>query len=325
MYKITNSQAEQIESTTFSNLKMIEDDIEELLRKNIDMICDDEESMLIIGKQVKNEELSRSDLTAIDNEGNIVLIEIKRDIKDITSRREPVEFQAIRYAASYATITSTDELVEQIYAPYIERYRKEFDDNTSNHLTSVELASRKIYEFLELNESVNSFNEKQRIILVASDFDNETLSAVAWLNKNGVDISCFKLIPYRINEEIFIHVDKVLPTRENEEFYVDLLQKNRKSNRRRKIKRRNLPKIKDMLEWRVISAGDKLQAKDRDSTAELLETGDVLVNEEIKSLQAWLKKVYGWQSVRTYEFTIHVDKGMTLSEIREKYMEDNHI
>jgi len=62
---------------------MTENDIEELLRKNIDMICEEEESMLIVGKQVRNAQLGRSDLTAVDNHGDIVLIEIKRDKKDI--------------------------------------------------------------------------------------------------------------------------------------------------------------------------------------------------------------------------------------------------
>ncbi|GEN82851.1 hypothetical protein SLU01_11630 [Sporosarcina luteola] len=58
--------------------------------------------MLIVRKQVRNASNGISDLTAIDHEGNIVLIEIKRDRKDIEGRKEAFEFQAIRYAASYA-------------------------------------------------------------------------------------------------------------------------------------------------------------------------------------------------------------------------------
>ena len=42
----------------------LERDIEEMLRLNIDMLCEtDEESMLIVGKQVKNVQNGRSDLT----------------------------------------------------------------------------------------------------------------------------------------------------------------------------------------------------------------------------------------------------------------------
>ena len=77
MYIINNRRVEKIEAVTFSELSMTESDLEEIIRNSIDMICDDEESMLIVGQQVKKEKNGRSDLTAIDNEGNIVLIEIK--------------------------------------------------------------------------------------------------------------------------------------------------------------------------------------------------------------------------------------------------------
>jgi RecB family endonuclease NucS len=72
----------------FSELGMQENDIEEILRCSIDILCDEEESMLIVGRQVQNEKVARSDLTAVDNNGNIVLIEIKRDRKDIENRKE---------------------------------------------------------------------------------------------------------------------------------------------------------------------------------------------------------------------------------------------
>lgn len=68
MYKINTDKATKVEALTFSELDMTENDIEELLRKNIDMICEEEESMLIVGKQVRNAQLGRSDLTAVDNQ-----------------------------------------------------------------------------------------------------------------------------------------------------------------------------------------------------------------------------------------------------------------
>lgn len=153
MYKIQGNKAIKVEPVTFSELNMVENDIGELLRSNIDMVCDEEESMLIVGRQARNEHYGRSDLTAIDNDGNIVLIEIKRDRKDIESRKEAFEFQAIRYAASYATIEEPEDLVSKIYAPYIEKYRIEFENET---LTSIELGNRKLNEFLHVNGSENS-------------------------------------------------------------------------------------------------------------------------------------------------------------------------
>lgn len=55
------NQPTPIEETTFADLNMLERDIEEMLRLNIDMLCEtDEESMLIVGKQVKNVQNGKS-------------------------------------------------------------------------------------------------------------------------------------------------------------------------------------------------------------------------------------------------------------------------
>lgn len=321
MYKLCKDKVAKIEPLTFSELNMQENDIEEMLRKNIDMICDEEESMLIVGRQVRNAELGRSDLTAIDNNGNIVLIEIKRDLKDIAARKESFEFQAIRYAASYATIENLDDLVNKVYSPYIEKYRDEFKHD-SNSLTSTELATRNISEFLTANNSINEFNKKQKIILVASDFDSQTLSAVAWLNNNSVNISCYKLIPYKINNEIVINIEKVLPINDYDDFYVDLIHSTTTISRKKaNFSRRNLPRINDMLSWGIVKENDIIIAKDTDEEAILMKNGNVLVDGEEKSLQTWLKDIYGWSSVQTYAFALHKERGKTLSEIREEYME----
>lgn len=319
MYKINGRRAERIEATTFSDLEMQESDLEEILRNSIDLICDDEESMLIVGQQVKNEQNGRSDLTAVDNYGNIVLIEVKRDRKDIESRKEPFEFQAIRYAASYATIGSVDELVKKVYAPYIEKYRGEFEAGV---LTSYELGIRRLNEFLKENNAENSFNKGQKIVLAASDFDEQTLSAVAWLNSNNVDISCYKLTPYKLNEAIYLRTERLLPIVNHDDYYVNLMDRGAIAPSRNKdYKKRILPKIDAMLSWGVVNEGDIIVAKNRGEEATLLANGNVMVDGKEKSMQAWLKKVYGWSSVHTYVFAIHKETGKPLSQIREEYME----
>lgn len=318
MYNIKSKKAVKVESVTFSELGMQENDIEEILRCSIDMLCDDEESMLIIGRQVKNEKLGRSDLTAVDNNGNIVLIEIKRDRKDIENRKEAFEFQAIRYAASYATIASVDDLVKKVYAPYIEKYRSEFE---LGELTSYELGIRKLNEFLTVNGAENSFNKKQKIILVASDYDEQTLSAVAWLNSNNVDMSCFKLTPYKINEEVFLKAERLLPLTDYDDYYVNLMDKTSPAVKQHKdTTRRSLPKIDAMLDWGVVKAGDIIVAKGREDEATLLENGNVTVEGKEMSLLAWLKEVFGWSNIATYDFSVLKDNGKTLAQIREEYM-----
>ena len=320
MYNISGKKVERIDPITFSELDMTENDIEEILRNSIDMLCSDEESLLIVGRQVKNEKHGRSDLTAIDNNGNIVLIEIKRDPRDIERRKESFEFQAIRYAASYATIDTIDDLVKKVYVPYIEKYREEFE---LGELTSYELGVRKIKEFLEANEVDNQFNRGQKIILVASDFDPQTLSAVAWLNSNNVDMTCFRLVPYRVQEEVYLYAEKVLPVENYSDYYVNLMSKEfQGSTRKRKTgTKRVLPKIDSMLEWGVVKEGDVLQAKGKSDEAVLQANGQVIAKGEEQSLQKWLKGIFGWSSVETYGFTVHKESGKTLSDIRRDYME----
>ncbi|WP_252504410.1 hypothetical protein [Sporosarcina sp. Marseille-Q4943] len=319
MFLISNGKAIKHEATNFADLQLREEDIEEILRKNIDMICDEEESMLIVGKQVRNAKHGISDLTAVDNKGNIVLIEIKRDRKDIEGRKEAFEFQAIRYAASYATIEDSDDLVNKIYAPYIEKYQDEFK---KEHLTSSEIGSRKLNEFLQVNGAGDNFNKKQRIVLAASDFDEQTLSAVAWLNSNNVDISCYKLIPYKIDDNLYIDIEKLLPVTTYKDYYVNFLDGSLNSSRPSKgITRRVLPKIGDMLEWGIVKPGDIITAKGRRDEAILQEDGTVQVNGENMSMQKWLKDLFGWSSIQTYVFAVHKETGKTLSEMREEYME----
>lgn len=319
MYSISKEKVTKMTESTFAELGMKESDIEELLRNNVEMINEEEDSMLIVGQQVRNAQHGISDLTAIDQKGNIVLIEIKRDLKDIIGRKEAFEFQAIRYAASYATIKSPEELIAKIYAPYIEKYKNEFTDGK---LTSIEIATRELNEFLEINEIDNEFNNRQRIMLVASDFDEQTLSAVAWLNSNQVDISCHKLIPYQIGEDIFLHVKKILPVDKYEDYYVDFLDSPLKNRTQKKaFTRRVLPKIDKMIKWGVVKEGDTVIAKGRENEATLLPSGNVLVAGEEMSMQKWLKDVFGWSSVQTYVFAVHKATNKSLSEIREEYME----
>ncbi|HEY8909513.1 MAG TPA: hypothetical protein VIM51_04440 [Desulfosporosinus sp.] len=318
MYNIKSAKAVKVESVTFSELDMKENDIEEILRCNIDMLCDEEESMLIVGRQVQNEKLGRSDLTAVDNNGNIVLIEIKRDLKDIVSRKEAFEFQAIRYAASYATIENPEDLVMKVYAPYIGKYRSEFE---IGELTSNELGIRKLNEFLSVNGAENSFNKKQKIVLVASDYDEQTFSAVAWLNHNSVDISCFKLTPFKINNEVYLRPEKLLPLTGYDNYYVNLMDKTSPVLKQSKdFTRRSLPKIDVMIDWGVVKSGDYIVAKGREDEGTLLKNGHVLVDGKELSMQMWLKEVYGWSSVQTYNFAVHKDSDKTLSQIREEYM-----
>jgi hypothetical protein len=203
--------------------------------------------------------------------------------------------------------------------PISEKYRIEFE---SGPLTSSELGARKLNEFLRENGAVNNFNKNQKIILTASDFDEQTLSAVAWLNSNNVDISCFKMIPYKINEEVYVSIEKILPINTYKDYYVNFLDSPTKiANQKKDITRRSLPKIDEMMEWGVVKAGDTIVAKGREDEGIIKINGNVEVNGEELTMQKWLKDLFGWSSIQTYVFAVHKETGKTLSQIREEYLE----
>ena len=323
MYSLNSSNAPtKIESTTFADLNLKEKNIEEMLRVNLGMLFDDgdDETMLIVGQQVQTEAKTRSDLTAIDKDGNIVLIEIKRDKDDIIKRLEAVEFQAVRYAAAYASIETPDDLIREVYSGYVEKHKDEFVDH--KELTSTEIAQRKLDRFIK-NNQITSFNKLQRIMIVASGFDDDSLSAIAWLNSNNVDISCYQICPYKYKDDIIITFDKILPLKEYKDFFL-AINGNRVKDKKPASKKTQLPKIASMLRWGVINAGDILVAKNSAEEAELLADGNVkLASGTTCSINQWLIKVYGWSTVQTYVYAIDKRSGKSLAEIREEYMEQH--
>ena len=309
-----------IEDISFKQLNIKEGDIEEFLRVNIGELLSDE-TLLIVGQQVKNSENGRSDLTAIDRNGNLVLIEIKRDMEDIKQRKEPFEFQAIRYAASYAKIDSPEELVDKIFAPYIGNYKEEF---SIGDLTNEEKATRILNEFLFQNKIQNTFNAKQRIILVASKFDNQTLSAVAWLISNGVDISCFEITPKKIGDNNFLDVNKILPTISMDDYYIEIRGKSasKSSKQTSESERKTLPKMDKLLEWEVIKPGQVLEIKGYVDSSAVVKTSKLVEykGDEI-TFNEWGKRVTKWTTINIYEWAKVVESGKTLNELRKEKIE----
>lgn len=213
MYRLNRERnlLEEITETTFyeSNLKERQH-IEEWLRKNPEIMG---EELLIIGHEYDDfENNERIDLLAIDKEGNIVVIEVKRDNSGIS-----VDFQALKYV-SYMSRRTLKEIIE-IYSKYI-------DDN-SLQLDPIQ----EIMEFLNVDDESllnDMINNTQRIIIIGKEFDKRVLSVCAWLYENGINVKCISIKPYKYNEEIFIDTNQIIPPEKIEEYYIN--KKSRTSN-----------------------------------------------------------------------------------------------
>ncbi len=314
----------ETKTKTFKDLGLKEKDVEEFLRKNVSLIFGDEETLLIVGQQVRNESQGISDLTAIDGDGNIVLIEIKRDKEDIKNRSEAFEFQAIRYAASYGKIKDAEEIVELVYSKYVQDHPSEFD---LGELTPIEKAKRELNQFLKDNEVSKTFNLKQRIILIASEFDEQTLSAVAWLIANNVDISCFTIKPSSVGKQDFLNIERLLPPSHIDDFYVGLAGSSNmqsKSTTKGAIKRNFLPRMDKLFEWGIIKKEDKLKIKKHldHPEAEVIDENTVRYKGKDISYNKWGQEVTQWSTINIYDWAILIPGDKTLSELRAEKMRE---
>jgi len=308
---ISLSTPDKMEELTLQALGVTEAVLEEFVRKNIGLLFPEGETLLVVGQQIRNQQGGRSDLVAVDGDGNIVLIELKRDAADMAARKEAFEFQAIRYAANYALLANTEDLVNQLFASYVSSHLVEFKSRYPNltGLTASEIAAREIADFLAANKADKDFNRSQVIVLIASSFDPQTLSACAWLAKSGIDIRCISITPLKYAQQLFLSVERIIPPPALEGFFVEVAGAARVGNKtsasNSRIARQSLPRMPQLWEWGLIKSGDTLYIST--SPAEVCTVKDdklVSYQGQDMTFNAWGQKVTGWSAINIYEWAI---------------------
>lgn len=196
MYRvdIENRKLIEIPATTYSELNLRERfDIQEWIAGTPEILG---EPLMIISKELILPSGRRLDLLAVDKEGALVVIELKRD-----NSGSDVEWQAIKYA-SYCSSFSYDE----IYKHFAEYLGTDGDD-----------AQVKIEGFI--NCEPEDLNQRQRIILVAKEFHSEVISAVLWLRESEINIECIRLTPFFDQKgELFINPEIIIPLPEAKDY-----------------------------------------------------------------------------------------------------------
>lgn len=194
MFRISEDRKsiETLEERSLADLNCKEtDSIHEWIRKEPSCL---DENLLIIQSNFSdfsnsNQEL---DLLALDKDGNLVIIEVKRDDKD-----KNITWQALRYAAACASFSKED--IFEMCQDYLEKF--DLKDNAENYIS----------EFIDGNVSDTQFNLIQRIILVASDFPAVVKAVAIWLNKKVDIIKCIQFTTSASGNEYFIHFQKIIP------------------------------------------------------------------------------------------------------------------
>ncbi len=235
---------EKIDSTSFGELNIWErTHIQEWIR-NAPEILGEELLVVSIEFDKFTNSNDRLDLLALDKQGNLVVIELKRDAFAGYS-----DLQSIRYAAMVSSMT-IDKLLPY-YISYQKKYLGKNDANEEESITYIE-------EFInqELSEELSN---KPRIILCSENFSQEVTTTVLWLNQNGLDISCVRITPHKIGNQIVVVPNKIIPLQEAKQYLIDIQQKEEKIHDKKKNIRKKTLKI--LLENNIIKEGEKIYLK----------------------------------------------------------------
>jgi hypothetical protein len=207
IFELQSEAIRKIERTTFAEERVTErHDLQRLLRRSIEHISPD---TMILAEEFGSFEgsLRRIDLLGLNRDAELVVIELKR-----TEDGGHIELQAIRYAAMVSAMTFEDA---------VEAHRKYLDDNSQHG----EDPHAGIMKFLGQGAEP-LLSETVRIVLAAADFSIEVTTTVLWLNSNGLNISCVRMRPYRLEPgRVLLEVQQVIPLPEAEEYTVKIWKK----------------------------------------------------------------------------------------------------
>ena len=205
---IINKEAnriEKIETTTFRQLGFKErEHLQEWIAHNPSVLNED---LIIIQKEFDgfNDTNERLDLLALDKQGNLVVIENKLD-----DTGRDVTWQVLKYASYCSTLTASH--IIDIFQDYL---RKHADERKAEDVLT------EYFEDEDFKERLNA-GSSQRIIMIAGEFRKEVTSTVMWLLNYHVQIQCFKAIPYRLGDQLFLNMEQIIPIKDSEDFIISM-------------------------------------------------------------------------------------------------------
>lgn len=161
---------EKLESISFSPIDS-EKRLEDVLFNNIEIIG---ENLLLIGRQVLTGFGKFIDLLAIDADGQLVVLELKRN----QTPREIVA-QLLDYGSWVRSLQRED--VEKHYAQYLSKYRPSKDGAT---------LEQAYCDYFRADALPDEINESHKLVLVASELDESSERIINYLSDEyGVAIN----------------------------------------------------------------------------------------------------------------------------------------
>jgi hypothetical protein len=188
-------------------------------------------------------ERDRLDVLALDKEGHLIVVELKRD-----KAPDTVDMQALKYAALVSRFTH-DELA-RVHARYLSDRRGAPVD--------VETAAAELVEWAEITEETLRL---PRLVLVASDFPKTVTATVVFLHQLGLDVRLLAFQAYRTAaSEILVTVSQHYPPPEVEEFVLaPEAQEARQTRTETQTRQRDTRAVARLLNAGLLAPGERFQ------------------------------------------------------------------
>ena len=157
-------------------------DLEVLLENNPEYFFEDSK-ILIIGRQVTTNLNTSIDLLGIDNFGNTVVIELKRDKTPRETLAQLLEYASFVEKLDYSQLNDIFQDYSREESSLEEYHQQYFKSNTDDHI---------------------SYNKSTKLIIVAQEISKEIRQSALFLREKGLDIYCasFKYFKTKNGEEI---------------------------------------------------------------------------------------------------------------------------
>ena len=202
LFRVTKDKFESVRTTRFEDENIFErQDLQRFLFQDISPLGND---LLVLAEEYGQWEDSRRriDLLCLTRAAGLAVVELKR-----TQDGGHMELQAIRYAAMVSSMT-----LDQAVETYAE-----------TRSLAPDRARSEVLDFLKVESIENTeLSGEVRIILVSADFSTEVTTAVLWLNKHDLDITCIRLRPYRSNDQLLLDIAQIIPLPEAADYEVKL-------------------------------------------------------------------------------------------------------
>jgi len=234
--------AKKIVEGSFEDLNIWErNNIQEWIRKNPEILGEELLTLSIEFDRFKNSN-DRLDILSLDRKGNLVVVELKRDIS-----AGYADLQSIRYAAMVSSMTI------DLIIPYYKEYKLKYD----NEQLTDDDARTLIMEFVD-SDDFSELSNKPRIILGSQGFSQELTATVLWLRDSDIDISCVEVAPYSINNQIIIVPKVIIPLAEAQQYLIEI----KKKEEQEKSRSTTRPKTRRiLLDNKLIEEGQKISLK----------------------------------------------------------------